>query len=256
LSDEVVAADLDRPETLQAAFAGAYGVFVVTNAWEPGSNEAIQALAAVDAAKAAGVQHFIWSTLPNVEAISQGSIKVPHFTEKAEVERFVRDAGFVHHTFVVAPFYYQNLLGAMGPQKQADGTLNWAFPIDPGKRVVHMGDINEIGRVVAGAFAQPELAGRGEHLPLVGDFMSFNEIVGPLNSQDNRVTFTQVPRDTFAGWFPGADDVAAMLSYFEAHTYLESHSGQSIALANQVAGQAPTRFADWAKANSPATNTA
>ena len=31
LADEVVAADLDRPETLEAAFTGAYGVFVVTN---------------------------------------------------------------------------------------------------------------------------------------------------------------------------------------------------------------------------------
>src|SRR5580765_7049843 len=29
LADEVVAADLNRPETLKAAFAGAYGVFVV-----------------------------------------------------------------------------------------------------------------------------------------------------------------------------------------------------------------------------------
>src|SRR6202049_1716493 len=31
LADEVVAADLDRPETLKAAFAGAHGVFLVTN---------------------------------------------------------------------------------------------------------------------------------------------------------------------------------------------------------------------------------
>src|ERR1700720_2593910 len=36
LGDEVVVADLNRPETLQAAFTGAHGVFVVTNAWEAG----------------------------------------------------------------------------------------------------------------------------------------------------------------------------------------------------------------------------
>lgn len=252
LADEVVAADLDRPETLDAAFAGAHGVFAVTNAWEAGRNEALQALAAVDAAKKAGVQHFIWSTLPDVETISDGAIDVPHFTDKAKVERVVKDAGFAHHTFVIAPFYYQNLLGPMAPQKQADGTSSWAFPIDPDKRVVHMGDVNEIGRIVAGAFAQPELAGHGEHLPLVGDFLSFNEIVGTLNGQGNRLTFTQVPRDVFAGWFPGAAEVAAMLSYFEAHTYLGSESRDAIALANQVSGQAPTPFADWAKANFPA----
>src|SRR6202020_3023189 len=59
LADEVVQADLNRPETLKAAFAGAHGVFLVTNAWEQGTDECRQALAAVRAARDAGVQHFI-----------------------------------------------------------------------------------------------------------------------------------------------------------------------------------------------------
>jgi uncharacterized protein YbjT (DUF2867 family) len=249
LADEVVAADLNRPETLRAAFAGAHGVFVVTNAWEAGRDEPKQALAAVNAAKDAGVRHFIWSTLPNVETISGGTIDVPHFTDKAKVERIVREAGFAYHTFVIAPFYYQNLRGAMAPQKQADGTAGWALPLDPERRVIHMGDIAEIGRIVVGAFAQPELAGRGEHLPLVGDFLSFNEVIATLNRQGHKFSFKQVPREVFAAWFPGAADVAAMLAYFEAHTYLGSNSRDAIALANKVAGQQPTKFAAWAKAN-------
>src|SRR5438067_6961056 len=51
LADEVSLADLDRPETLKAAFAGAHGVFVVTNSWEQGTDEFRQASAAVRAAK-------------------------------------------------------------------------------------------------------------------------------------------------------------------------------------------------------------
>jgi uncharacterized protein YbjT (DUF2867 family) len=249
LGDEVVAADLNRPETLQAAFAGAHGVFLVTNAWEAGGEESKQALAAVNAAKEAGVQHLIWSTLPNVETISGGTIDVPHFTDKAKVERFVREAGFAYHTFVIAPFYYQNLLGAMAPQKQADGTAGWALPLDPERRVIHMGDITEIGRIVVGALAQPELAGHGEHLPLAGDFLSFNEIIATLNRQGHKFSFKQVPREVFASWFPGAKEIAAMLAYFEAHTYLGSDSRDAIALANKVAGQQPTKFAAWAKAS-------
>ena len=123
LADEVVEADLDRPETLKAAFAGAHGVFLVTNFWEPGTDELKQATAAVRAAKEAGVKHFIWSTLPDVEAISGGKLHVPHFTGKAKVDRIVKEAGFAHHTFVIAPFFYQNLVGVLAPQKQADGTL-------------------------------------------------------------------------------------------------------------------------------------
>jgi uncharacterized protein YbjT (DUF2867 family) len=247
LGEEVVLADFNRPETLEAAFAGAHGVFLVTNAWEAGAEELNQALAGVKAAKDAGVQHLIWSTLPNVEEISRGKISVPHFTDKAKVERIVSDAGFAFHTFVIAPFYYQNLLGAMAPQKQADGTSGWALPLDPERRVIHMGDITELGRIVAGAFAQPELAGHGEHLPLVGDFLSFNEILATLGRQGNKFSFQRVPREVFSGWFPGAESVAAMLAHFEAHTYLGSDMRDAIALANKVASQQPTKFAAWAR---------
>jgi uncharacterized protein YbjT (DUF2867 family) len=248
-ADEVVLADLNRPETLKAAFAGAHGVFVVTDAWEPGTDERKQALAAVHAARHAGVQHFIWSTLPNVETISRGKLDVRHFTDKAKIEGIVREAGFAHHTFVMAPFYYQNLLGVMAPQKQADGAVGWALPLDPEKRVIHMGDITELGHIVVGAFAQPELAGHGEHLPLVGDFLSFSEVVGTLNQQGHNFSFKQVPQELFAGWFPGAKEIAEMLAYFEAHTYLGADSRDAITLANRVAGREPTKFAAWARAN-------
>ena len=247
LGDEVILADFDRPQTLQAAFAGAHGVFVVTNVWEAGADEIRQARAAVTAAKAAGVRHFIWSTLPDVEAISGGRITVPHFTAKANVERIVSDAGFAHRTFVIAPFYYQNLVGVMAPKAQPDGSSGWALPIDPTRRVMHMGDIGELGRIVAGAFAQPELVGEGQYLPLVGDFLSFNEIVATLNRQGHRITFQRVPREVFADWFPGAEGIAAMLAYFEAHTYLGSDMPGAIALANEAAGRKPTNFADWAR---------
>ena len=69
LADEVVEADLNRPETLRAAFEGAHGVFLVTK-FQEGADELKQATAAVRAAKDAGVKHFVWSTLPNVEAIT------------------------------------------------------------------------------------------------------------------------------------------------------------------------------------------
>src|SRR6266481_5213122 len=60
LAEEVVEADLDRPETLKAAFEGAHGVFLVTNFQEAGTAELKQSLAAIRAAKDAGVKHLIW----------------------------------------------------------------------------------------------------------------------------------------------------------------------------------------------------
>jgi len=251
LADEVVEADLNRPETLKAAFEGAHGVFLVTNFWEAGTDEITQATAAIRAAKEAGVKHFVWSTLPDVEAISGGKFHVPHFTGKAKIDGIVREAGFAHHTFVIAPFFYQNLVGVMAPQKQSDGTSGWALPIDPAVRAIHMGDITELGNIVAGAFAHPDQAGNGQYLPLVGDFMSLNEIVETLNRQGHQLSFKQVPRDAFATFFPGAAEIATMLAYFQAHTYLGSDSRDRIALANKVAGRQPTKFSTWARVNIP-----
>jgi len=256
LADEVVEADLNRPETLKPAFEGAHGVFLVTNFQEHGADELKQATAAVHAAKDAGVKHFVWSTLPDVEAISGSKFHVPHFTGKSKVDRVVKEAGFANHTFVIAPFYYQNLMGVLGPQKQPNGSAGWTLPFDPAVRSIHMGDISELGGVVAGAFAHPDQAGHGDYLPLVGDFLSFNEIIDTLNRQGNNFSFHQVPKEVFAGFFPGAAEIAEMFAYFQAHTYLGSDSRDQIVLANKVAGRQATKFSAWAQANFPASENA
>ena len=255
LADEVIQADLNRPETLKPAFAGAYGVFLVTN-WQEAADEVEQATAAVRAAKDAGVKHFVWSTLPDVEAISGGNFHVPHFTGKAKVDRIVKEAGFANHTLVIAPFYYQNFIGVLAPQKQTDGSVGWTLPLDPTVRSIHMGDITELGDIVAGAFARPDQAGHGEYLPLVGDFMSFNEIIDTLNRQGHNFSYTPVPKEVFAVFFPGAAEIAEMFSYFQAHTYLGSDSRDQVALANKIAGRQPTKLSAWARVNFPASETA
>ena len=256
LADEIVEADLNRPETLASAFKGAYGVFLVTNFQEQGTSELKQATAAVRAAKDAGVKHFVWSTLPDAEAISKGKLLVPHFTGKAKVDRLVEEAGFANHTFVIAPFYYQNLIGVLGPQKQPNGSAGWTLPLSPAVRGIHMGDITELGDIVAGAFAHPDQAGHGEYLPLVGDFMSFNEIIDTLKQQGHNFSFNQVPKEVFAGFFPGAAEIAEMFSYFQAYTYLGTHSRDQIGLANKVVGRRPIKFSAWARAHFPALETA
>jgi NmrA-like family len=164
----------------------------------------------------------------------------------------VEEAGFPHHTFVIAPGYYQNFVRFLASQKQSDGSGGWALPLNPDVRCLHMGDIRELGDVVAGAFAHPGQAGSGEYLPLVGDFLSFNEIVETLNRQGHHLSYRQIPKEIFAGAFPGAAEVAEMISYWEAHTYLGSDSSDQIALTRKIAGRRPTPFSTWARVNFPA----
>lgn len=249
-ADEVDYADLEKPETLYDALKGAHGVFLVTDYWQQGSDENKQAKSAIYAAKSAGVKHFIWSTLPNVESVTQGEFRLPQFTNKARIDSLVKAADFTYYTFVVPPAYYQNFTGPFGPQKQQDGSYGWLLPINPDVRCIHMGDINELGKIVAGAFANPDSAGNGAYLPLVGDFLSFSNIVTTLNQLGHHVTFKQIPGDVYAGFFPGAKALGDTLAYYEKYTYLGPGSHQSaIALANKIAEFHPTPFESWAREN-------
>lgn len=79
-SIEVVKGDLNDNESIKSVLKGAYGVFAVTNFWEHFNSETTQGKAVVDAAKAEGIKHFVWSTLDN------GEPQVPHFVSKWRVD--------------------------------------------------------------------------------------------------------------------------------------------------------------------------
>ncbi|MBL7765520.1 MAG: NmrA/HSCARG family protein [Chitinophagaceae bacterium] len=243
-ADEVVLGDLTNLDSLANAFKDAYGVFVVTNFWE-GANELEQGKIAVEAAKKSNVAHFIWSTLPNVEAISKGKFEVPHFTGKAMVDELVKTAGFSYYTFVQPPFYFQNLTGQLGAQPQQDGSLGWTLPIDPAKKAIHMSDINDLGKVVTGAFLNPEKVGKGSYLSLATTLSSFNDIIETFKAQGKVYSFNQVPVEVFSSFFEGAGEIAQMLAYFEAHTYMGPDSDSSIKLAKEISTEPYTSLHEW-----------
>ncbi len=249
-ADQVMQADLNDTDTLKTAFEGAYGVFLVTNFWEQGTDELDQARNAISAAKEAGVEHIVWSTLPDVKGISNGQYDVPHFTNKSSVDELVTTAEFKHHTFVVAAFFYQNFLTTLAPQTQQDGSTGWMLPIARDSKSIHMADINELGDAVAGAFANPDLAGRGQYLPVVGDLLSFDQILATLEKQGKHYSYQEVPAELFATFFNGAGELAEMFGYFQTHSYLGgAFREQDFFLEQQVAGRVPVRFADWAAEN-------
>lgn len=247
--EEVVKADLTDLASLTEAFRDTHGVFVVTNFWE-GADEIAQGKTAIQAAKDAGVNHFVWSTLPDVGKISSDKFDVPHFTHKAQVDELIKEAGFENHTFVQAPFYYQNFLGMMGPQPKEDGSIGWTLPLDPSKKVIHMADINDLGKVVTGAFLDPEKVGNGSYLSLATELNSFNDVLSTYEDNGKEYSFTQVPGEVFSNFFEGAGEIAQMLAYFEAHSYMGPDNEPRIELAKEVATEGFTSLNDWIKYHS------
>ena len=247
-AQEVVKGDLTDVNSLTAAFKGVHGVFVVTNFWE-GADEIRQGETAVQAAKNAKVNHFIWSTLPNVEEISKGKFDVPHFTGKAKVDEIVKNAGFENYTFVQPPFYFQNLVGQLGAHRQQDGSMGWTFPINPSKRVIHMSDINDLGKVVAGAFLNPDKVGKGTYLALAAELNSFNDVLEAFKANGKEYTFNEVPGEVFSTFFEGAGEIAQMLAYFENHTYMGPNADDRIQQAKEIATGKFTSLKEWIKQN-------
>src|SRR5262252_7902960 len=141
LGAEVVAADIDNEESLKKAFTGAYGAYCVTFFWAHFSPEKEQANARnmARAAKAAGLQHVIWSTLEDTRKwvplsdnrmpTLMGKYKVPHFDAKAEAYGEFTRLG-VPTTFYLTSFYWENLINfGMGPRRGPDGKFAITFPM-------------------------------------------------------------------------------------------------------------------------------
>lgn len=247
-ADEVTQGDLTHLKSLTNAFKNVHGVFVVTNFWE-GADEVAQGKVAIQAAKDSGVKHFIWSTLPDVEKISNSKFNVPHFTGKAKVDEFIKNAGFENYTFVQPPFYFQNLTGQLGAQPQQDGSVGWTLPIDPTKKVIHMGDINDLGKVVVGALLNPDKTGNGVYLSLASGLYSFNDVLEVFKANGKQYVFNKVPGDVFSSFFEGAGEITQMLAYFEAHTYMGPDSESRIQSAKELASGSLTSLDEWIKQN-------
>jgi uncharacterized protein YbjT (DUF2867 family) len=225
LGAEVVAADIDNEESLKKAFTGAYGAYCVTFFWAHFSPEKEQANAQnmARAAKAAGVQHVIWSTLEDTRKwvplsdnrmpTLQGKYKVPHFDAKGEINHVFTDAG-LPVTFLNTSFYWDNAyMFGMGPAKQADGSYTITFPMGD-KRMSGMAS-EDIGKCAYGIFKKgKEYIGKtvgiaGEHLTGAQMAEKYSKGLG-INCKYNEVT-----PEAYRGFgFPGAEDLGNMFQVY------------------------------------------
>ncbi len=246
---ELVKADILDIASMGPVFEGAYGVFIVTNFWDPAQMRSETAIgtALVKAARAVGVHHAIWSTLPDCEKLSGGRFKVPHFSGKARVDAAVEAAGFPRYTFVQAPMYFQNFLNRMRPEGLPSGGRGWAVPMDPAARVIHAGDVTEVGRAVAAAFAASDKLPNGSYLDVCGGTYSWNDFVGTLNALGQEIRVVQVPADAYDKFFEGAHELREMYQYYEQYTYFGPEREKRIAAAHALVPAGFTGFADWAK---------
>ncbi|KAM0231633.1 hypothetical protein ACHAPO_008481, partial [Fusarium lateritium] len=111
---QLVKADLTVPSTLPEAFKGVWGVFAVTDFYDttvlddPMSEEK-QGQHIVQASVEAGVECFLWSTLPSSREISGGKFVTRLYEGKQSVDAVIREAG-LKGAFIRTGNFYENMI--------------------------------------------------------------------------------------------------------------------------------------------------
>jgi uncharacterized protein YbjT (DUF2867 family) len=258
LGAEIVAADVDDPDSLKRAFAGAHAAYCVTFFWEHFSpeKELAQVTAMARAAKHAGVQHLIWSTLEDTRKwvplsdnrmpTLMGKYKVPHFDAKGEANQIFIDLK-LPTTFMLTSFYWDNLISfGMGPKKNPDGTFAFTMPM--GEKKLPGIAAEDIGRCAYGIFRRGhEFIGRtvgiaGEHLTGTQMAAALSRVLG------REIRYNAVPPEVYRGLgFPGAEDLGNMFQFkrdFE-QAFCEA---RDVAFSRSL-NPALQTFEDWLRLN-------
>jgi uncharacterized protein YbjT (DUF2867 family) len=237
--------DLDDIESLVSACAGCSAVFSVQLAplGDPDS-ERQQARNLIDAARSAGVQHFVhtsvsgtgWRTrYPHVDP----GVMRNYWDSKEDIEAMVRDAGFPAFTILKPALMMENFIAPK---------VDWLFPhLRAGELLIGTGPETvvaliaaaDIGRATVAALAGPRF--NGAEIELAGDALTIPAIANAIESVSGRPVKPLCV---------SADEVDARLgerSWSATHRWLGQVGYPARPEHAAAYGLGTTTFAQWAQ---------
>lgn len=157
------------------AFRGSDGIFMMTpSIVPPQTHEMELGKQLADAAVEAGVQHIIFSSLENVDKITEGKKFAPHFTDKAKIEEYIRTLP-ITSSFIYMAFFYTNLMEFYPPHIDGD-TLVFPIYLPKDFRAPFVDPLTATGPAILEIFSNPSQYA-GKSLPVIGDMISPQEMV-------------------------------------------------------------------------------
>jgi len=133
-------------------FAGAQLAFINTTFW--GDEVAIGRSLAL-AAKKAGIQHYVYSSMPDHSVYGKGWPALPLWSAKFTVENYVRQIG-LPATFVYAGIYNNNFTSLPYPlfcmELKSDGSFEWKAPFHPDVPLPWLDAEHDVGPAVLQIF--------------------------------------------------------------------------------------------------------
>jgi uncharacterized protein YbjT (DUF2867 family) len=170
LGVQIARGDLGDFDRLVKAMDGVYGVFSVTTFFQKGGvqREAEQGKRAADAARKAGVQHFVYSSVGGAERDSG----IPHFESKWQVEQHIRAIG-LPNTIIRPTTFMTNLQELSAPLRFIALSMSRASNAE---KPLQMIAVSDIGKWVAHVFLQPETY-LSQAIEIAGDEITFSQMI-------------------------------------------------------------------------------
>ena len=229
---EMVRAEFADAESLTTVLKGVDVVFAMTTPFEEGVDaETAQGVALVDAAAAAGVDHFVFSSV----ASANKATGIPHFDSKYRVEERLVSSDL--RWSVIAPVYFMsNLLFPDILNGLKEGTYAIALP--PGLPLQQIAT-EDIGAFAAHVLANPDEFA-GTRIDIAGDELSSHQSANVLAGILGRpISVVEVPIDSIRSF---NEDLALMYEWFVTTGYAADIDG----LRSSYPEVGWTRFAEWA----------
>jgi uncharacterized protein YbjT (DUF2867 family) len=190
LGAEIVQADLLDADSLQQAMNGASAVFGVTDFWEHGyDGEVRMGTNLIEAAKRAGVKHFVFSSVGGTERTA--GLGITHFDSKAKIEELLISSS-LEWTILRPVTFMENFVTHRYRKAICErGLLRFAFDTQHRFQMVAMADLAVFA---AKAFAgNPRLKGRATEI--ASDAFTMDEWAEALSQAlDRPVRYQMIKR--------------------------------------------------------------
>jgi uncharacterized protein YbjT (DUF2867 family) len=206
---ELVPGDFEDTASLEAAVRRADTVFAMATPFEAGIYAEVRhGLHLVDAARLAGVKHFVYSSVAGADQRTG----IPHFDSKHEVERYLRRSG-LPYTIVAPTFFMENFLGPMFHQGLQDGMLALGIPPTRGLQMVAVEDL--AGFVVRVISSAEDFL--GERIDIASDEVTGQQATDLLSYvSGHKLHYHQLPLDFVR---ERSEDLARMYEWFDRVGY-------------------------------------
>ncbi len=229
----LVQGDVNRIETVEQALSGVDAVFCNTDfaTTDSAIGEYNHGVAILGAAKAAGVDRFIWSSLDSAVTLTEGRTPVPHYDSKAAVAAYINlhrseemmqkvtDGWFTEHVsiLVTAP-YMENLQLRLAPKRGdlGDGREGYTFYLPLGEGRYPLISLEDIAWYAVHMFQHWQAWGARD-LAILADNPTGAEIAEQFTEATGTPSqYVSVPLDMVRESIPGiGHDLAAMMQFFQ-----------------------------------------